>query len=260
MPKHWSPESLTEFLVESAKRGRTDSTPFYHLEFDHFFPDDLYEVMLEAMPAENDYRAMSGRAKKGSSRSDGKPTRTKIDLFPEYIRHMPPNKRAVWDIVGCALRSRELGQVLIEKLRPGLEHRFGARFAKVGMYPLPILTRDIPGYRVYQHTDTMWKGMTVQFYLPPDNSMTHIGTVFNERLPDGTIPEVKRMPFARNTGYAFAVADNTWHSVDPVGPEVTTRDSILLTYFVDRGPWLYIRNRGRRVANALLNDLRNFLP
>src|ERR1043166_7952218 len=111
MANKWSAESLTEFVVDSAKRGRTDSTPFYHLEFDHFFPDDLYEVMLEAMPAENDYRAMSGRAKKGSCRSDGKPTRTKIDLFPEYIRHMTPNKRAVWDIVGCALRSRELGQV-----------------------------------------------------------------------------------------------------------------------------------------------------
>jgi hypothetical protein len=260
MAGNWSAESLTEFIVDSAKRSRSDSTPFYHLEFDRVFPDDLYEVMLEAMPAESDYRAMSGRAKKGSSRSDGKPTRTKIDLFPEYIRHMPRDKRAVWDVVGCALRSKELGQVLRERLGPGLEHRFGAKFANVRMYPLPILTRDVPGYRVYQHTDTMWKGITVQFYLPPDNSIKHIGTVFNERLPDGTIPEVKRMPFARNSGYAFAVADNTWHSVDPVGPEVTTRDSILLTYFVDRGLWRYFRNRGRRIANAVLNDLRNCLP
>lgn len=260
MRNHWSAEKLIEFVVDSTKRGRSDSVPFYHLEFDRFFPDDLYDAMLEALPEEADYRAMSGRAKVGSSRDDGKPTRTKIDLFPEYIRHITPQKRAVWDVVGSALRSKELTEVLVERLAPGLEHRFGVNFAKVRMYPLPILTRDIPGYRVYQHTDTMWKGITVQFYLPPDNSIKHIGTVFNERLPDGTIPEVKRMPFARNSGYAFAVADNTWHSVDPVGPEVTTRDSILLTYFVDRGPWRYFRNRGRRVANALLNDLRKFLP
>jgi len=65
------------------------------------------------------------------------------------------------------------------------------------------------------------------------------------------------MPFARNTGYAFAVADTTWHSADTVGPEVTTRDSILLTYFVDRGAWRFSRHRGRRMGNAILNELRN---
>src|SRR5437016_6162766 len=100
MVHSWAAESLTEFVVDSAKRARVDSRPFYHLEFEQFFPDDFYDAMLEAMPAESDYRAMSGRAKKGSSRADGKPTRTKIDLFPEYIRHMSPEKRAVWDTIG----------------------------------------------------------------------------------------------------------------------------------------------------------------
>jgi hypothetical protein len=65
------------------------------------------------------------------------------------------------------------------------------------------------------------------------------------------------MPFSPNSGYAFAVADNTWHSADPVGQEVKTRDSILLTYFVDAGPWRFVRNRGRRAANFALNELRN---
>ena len=36
------------------------------------------------------------------------------------------------------------------------------------MYPLPILTRDIPGYRIMPHPDTHWKGITVQLYLPRD--------------------------------------------------------------------------------------------
>jgi hypothetical protein len=65
------------------------------------------------------------------------------------------------------------------------------------------------------------------------------------------------MLFSPNTGYAFAVADNTWHSVGLVGPEVKTRDSILLTYFVDAGPWRFFRNRGRRLQNVLLNEMRN---
>jgi len=138
-----------------------------------------------------------------------------------------------------------------------LQRRFGGNFQKVQMYPVPILTRDIPGYRIFKHTDSLWKGITVQFYLPPDNSTPHIGTIFHEVLPTGRKPKKAQMPFSPNTGYAFAVADNTWHSADPVGPEVKTRDSILLTYFVDAGSWRFLRNRGRRIGNLLLNELRN---
>ena len=103
------------------------------------------------------------------------------------------------------------------------------------MYPIPVLTRDIPGYLITPHTDTRWKGITVQLYLPRDRSITHIGTIFHEELPDGSLPKTQADAFAPNTGYAFAVGTDTWHSADPVGPEVKTRDSILLTYFVDAG-------------------------
>ena len=104
------------------------------------------------------------------------------------------------------------------------------------MFPIPILTRDVPKYKITPHTDTKWKGITVQFYLPPDDTTEHIGTIFHDKLPDGSMPKAIKMPFLPNTGYAFAVGSDTWHSADPVGPEVKTRDSILHTYFVDSGP------------------------
>jgi hypothetical protein len=257
MEQSRSVDNLTRFVADSVKNAQADDAPFYHLRFERVFPEDFYGEMLDAMPMTEDYRAMSGKSKTGSSRPDGKPTRTKIDLFPEYIRHLPPKKRLVWDAAGRVLRSKEVGSAFMERLAPGLQRRFGAKFANVRMYPVPILTRDIPGYRIFKHTDSLWKGITVQLYLPPDNSTPHIGTIFHEVLPNGTKPKKAQMPFSPNSGYAFAVADNTWHSADPVGPEVNTRDSILLTYFVDAGPFRFVRNRGRRFMNALLNELRN---
>jgi hypothetical protein len=125
------------------------------------------------------------------------------------------------------------------------------------MYPIPVLTRDIPGYRITPHTDTRWKGITVQFYLPRDNNNTHIGTIFHDHLPDGSMPKATQMKFARNSGYAFAVGDNTWHSADPVGAEVETRDSILLTYFVDAGLLRFLRNRAKRVGNLVRNEVKH---
>src|SRR5436189_3662955 len=106
--------------------------------------------MLQAMPVAEDYRAMSGKSKMGSSRPDGKPTRTKIDLFPEYIRHLPPQKRGLWEVAGRVLRSKELEAAFVQRLAPGLDRRFGVNFATVGMYPVPILTRDIPGYSIFK--------------------------------------------------------------------------------------------------------------
>jgi len=145
MEKSESLENLIQFVVDSVQTAPADDAPFHHLQFDRIFPDDFYAQMVEAMPVAEDYRAMSGKSKVGSSRADGKPTRAKIDLFPEYIRHLPEKKRAVWDATGRVLRSKELQYAFIQRLAPGLKGRFGENFAKVNMYPVPILTRDIPG-------------------------------------------------------------------------------------------------------------------
>jgi hypothetical protein len=250
--------ALVEAVVANIKAGRAVERPFFHLQFDRVFPDDVYARMIAAMPAAADYRPLPGR-NNGNIRPDGTSTRVKIDLFPEYIRHLAPDKLRIWDVVGHALCSQEVQAAFVQRLAPGLERRFGKDYASVGMYPIPVLTRDVPGYRITPHTDTRWKGITVQLYLPRDASVTHIGTIFHERLPDGSLPKALQLKFAPNTGYAFAVGDHTWHSADPVGPEVETRDSILHTYFVDAGLLRILRNRGKRVGNFLLSEVKHLV-
>jgi hypothetical protein len=240
--------------------GAVDSAPhlpepFFHLELSEVFPTDVYERILEAMPEKGDYRVMSGRTK-STRTQDGSGTRTKIDLFPEYVRCLPAGKREVWEAVGRALCSSEVREAFRRRLAPGLERRFGAKYTRIGMYPIPILTRDVPGYRIGIHPDTHWKGMTIQLYLPPDDSIAHTGTVFHTRSGE-KYARAGQMSFSPNTGYAFAVDKDTYHSVDKVGPDVRRRDSILLTYFVDQTPLQMVRNRGRRIGNALLNGFRS---
>ena len=247
---------LTGFVEAAVGAAKVDLKPFYHLELSDIFPAHTYAAMLDAMPEAREYRPMSGRSK-GLDLADGTHTRVKIDLFPEYIRHLPPQKLQVWRSVGTVLRSEPVKNAFRRKLAPALEKRFGKGFASVGMFPIPILTRDIPGYRITPHTDTRWKGITVQLYLPRDDANTDIGTIFHDILPDGSMPKAAQMKFAPNSGYAFAVGTDTWHSADPVHNGVKTRDSILLTYFVDQGPLKVLRNRGKRLGNFLLNEIRS---
>jgi hypothetical protein len=251
-------KNLISAVVANIEAGRAVDAPFFHLEFDRVFPEDTYAAMVANMPNAADYRPLPGR-NKGNIREDGSSTRVKIDLFPEFTRHLPEPKRTIWDLVGRALTSGEVQAAFIRRLAPGLTRRFGEHYGEVGMYPIPVLTRDIPGYRITPHTDTQWKGITVQLYLPADDANTHIGTIFHDRLADGSLPKATQMKFARNSGYAFAVGDNTWHSADPVGDEVATRDSILLTYFVDSGLLRFLRNRAKRVGNLVGNEVKHLI-
>lgn len=250
--------TLTKSVCAAIEAAIEVEKPFFHLEFDAVFPAAMYANILAAMPAPEDYRPMSGRTR--YTRTGTAPTRVKMDLFPEYIRHLPPEKQATWYAVGKALCSTDLQQTFVRKLAPGLQRRFGRDFRRIRLCPTPTLLRDVTGYFIPPHTDTHWKGITVQFYLPPDDRVSHIGTIFNERQPDGTFTKHSQMKFAPNTGYAFAVGDNTWHSVDNVGGEVARRDSILLTYLVDTVPWHFLRNRVRRLGNLMRNEWRQLRP
>ena len=201
-------ERLCDFIVRSIDGARAVEAPFYHLELERVFPDDVYASMLAAMPQALDYRPLYGQ-NQCNVLADGTPTRVKIDLFPEYIRHLPPEKRVVWDIIGRALCSEPVKAAFVRRLAPALARRFGPDYAKVGMYPIGILTRDVPGYKIDPHTDTRWKGITVQLFLPHDASHPDIGTIFHEKLPDGSLPKRTQMKFVPNSGYAFAVGEDT---------------------------------------------------
>ena len=240
-----------EHAVRSIDAASEGEEPFHHLRLRDFFPAELYAAMVEKMPASDDYRGMSGRARKDTQR-DGVATRTKIDLFPESLRRLPDAKRPVWDRVTAALRSPRVTEAFVHRLAPSLEQRFGARYRSLTFYPIPSLTRDVPGYRIGIHPDTRWKGITVQLYLPRDESIAHVGTLFHRKIgPNKQYEVAARMPFTPNSGYAFAVGPETYHSVDPVGPEVITRDSILLTYFVDDTLVQRVQNRAKRLGNAV---------
>ena len=69
-----------------------------------------------------------------------------------------------------ALCSRQLELAFKRKFRRTLEERFGKPAEKIGVYPIPILLRDQPGYRIGIHSDVAKKAVTVQFYLPRDES------------------------------------------------------------------------------------------
>ena len=48
-------ERLSNFVTQSVDAARAVDKPFFHLEFDRVFPDDVYAQILALMPEATDY-------------------------------------------------------------------------------------------------------------------------------------------------------------------------------------------------------------
>ena len=77
------------------------------------------------------------------------------------------------------------------------------------------------------------KAITVQFYLPQDDSQRHIGTIFHESNEGPGAERTTQMPFMPATGYAFPVSlTKSWHSAATSSAEDGERVSMMVTYYV----------------------------
>lgn len=193
-----------------------------------------YAALLSAMPERHFYHEL---VHKDAMRADGSSTRLRMYLYPELLRKLPPEQREVWMPVARGLCSRELQDALKHKFRSALEERFGKPVERVRLYPVPILLRDQPGYRIGVHSDASSKAITVQFYLPADESQRHLGTIFHAGATGDPAERRVQMPFLPATGYAFPVArTKSWHSAANASEGDGERVSMMVTYYRDQSP------------------------
>ena len=189
-----------------------------------------YEALLAGIPDQRFYHDLKHR---DAVRRDGSSTRLRMYLYPELLKRLPKAQKRVWLPIARALCSRQLEIAFKRKFRASLEERFGKPAERIGVYPVPILLRDQPGYRIGIHSDVAKKAITVQFYLPSDASQRGIGTIFHEGDKGAAAKRTTQMPFMPATGYAFPVAlTKSWHSAATSTKQDGERVSMMVTYYV----------------------------
>ena len=130
---------------------------------------------------------------------------------------------------------------------PGLERRFGRSIDTLSFYPVPMLLRDLRGYRIGIHGDAMRKAITVQLYLPRDDRQAHLGTLFHEGRDGEAAQRTRALAFRPATGYAFPVMRHqSWHSVAQTTDADGERNSLMLTYYVQQGALDWLAQRLQR--------------
>jgi len=230
------------------------STPFDHIYVNGIFSAAWYQRVLDSLPEIRRYREFRHR---DAMQPDGHSARRKFYLYPEHVLFLPAAHRAVWRRMSRALRSRALQEVFKRKFRGALERRFGRSIDRLSFYPVPILLRDLPGYGIGVHADSLGKAMTVQFYLPGDDAQAHLGTVLHEGRGDTDTGLVKKLAFRPATGYAFPVVRHeSWHSVTRTRETDGERNSLMLTYYVQDGLIAWLGHRLKRIGVFLAYSLR----
>jgi hypothetical protein len=242
-----SPSIETEF-VDAVERSELRHQPFDHIYMEQVLDPDSYAALLAAMPDRRFYHDLRHR---DALREDGSSTRLRMYLYPELLWRLPAEQRRIWLPVARALCSKALENAFKDKFRETLEQRFGKPVEKVGLYPIPILLRDQPGYRIGIHSDVATKAITVQYYLPSDDKQRNIGTVFHEGEKGAEAERTTQMPFLPASGYAFPVSlTKSWHSAATTTEKDGERVSMMITYYVADNPRTWLKYRLRRILNS----------
>lgn len=239
-------------LDGAAFMARIDGTalqtePFDHVRLSELFPPDVYQQLLTHLPDTSFFHELRHR---DAIRPDGGSNRLRMYLYPEGLWRLPAAVRERWLPLARVLSSRELQDVFKRKFQRALEARFGRSIDQLSFFPVPIIVRDLPGYRIGIHSDVLTKAITVQFYLPSDASQNGIGTIFHEGKTGEAAQRTIQMPFLPACGYAFPVqAQESWHSAATTTEADGERRSIMLTYYVQDTPVTWISRRFNRLRS-----------
>jgi hypothetical protein len=229
--------SLIRHARASILNARYHARPYPLIQFERFFPDDFYERLLARFWNVGTF---------GNLLADG--TRKALDLTADTSEAADAEARELRQILTSVLVAPELEDALREKLDAGFRIRAKGSGAAwpIPMHPRPTLYADFDGYSIKPHPDTRKKVLTMQIYLPKDDSQRELGTTIYKVSPRGIfhwktyglVPE-RTLPFMPNTGYAFVVIhpryapfSTSWHGRETIAvSQGKPRLSILNTYY-----------------------------
>ncbi len=224
---------ITSALVERIGVAALDHDPCDHVRLEQIFDADIARGLIDNLPEQDRY---DEQIHKDARLPDGRYARLRFELTEANIARLAEPKRTFWRGVLEDVRSPEIELAYKEKFRAALTRRFGGDPLRVQTVQRPVLFRDIAGYKISVHADNLDKVITSQIYLPQDESQAHLGTSFHRRRADRSLEKVKTLPFTPNSGYAFPVTTESWHSVEQMNESDGARNTLMLIWYLVEKP------------------------
>ena len=210
--------------------------PYPHILVHEVFPQDFYRALREHLPPGGVYKSLKAL---GRVSGDYPETRVVLPLTPEHVAALPEPYRSFWDETARWFLGGQFGQVVLQKFSGLLAQRF-ENLASIEFLHEALVVQDRTDYSLGPHTDTPSKVLSFLFYLPADDSQSHLGTsVYLPKDPSFTSPgsepyhgfekfiRLLTMPYVPNTLFAFMKTPNAFHGVEPIAEPNVERALLL---------------------------------
>jgi hypothetical protein len=224
--------AIAENVANALRFGQRYTEPYLMYQYSPFSPA-LYAELVRHLPEDDSQWVASSHP--DAIMPSGKRVRFLLPLTAPRLTKVKPETRDFWLEFAEAFRSDELRDVYKEFLEPDLKKRWTCPLSEIVALPKPCLMRDYPGYSIRPHPDSSTKVMTTQYYLPADESQSHLGTSFYIRKGPGNYETVRKAEFLPNRAYCFAVGDKSFHGVEVVSEKEKARNSLIMIYFKEEG-------------------------
>jgi hypothetical protein len=228
---------LRNHLIKVVEAAQLEREPFCHIYMQGMFPSELYNLLLRNLPSKELYAPLNLRK---WVRPDGSSTRDRFFLTPENLERLIPESASFWSTFVRAVTHVRFKRAIFGKLAPDLAARLRVPEGVVQHTECAheiLLLRDTEDYVIKPHPDGLNKLVTLQFYLPGDESQLDLGTsLFRRRrgILGSTFEEVKRFSFRPNTAYAFPVSDSptraSWHGRDRLTSMAGVRNTLMVLF------------------------------
>jgi hypothetical protein len=245
------------FDAEQFVRYQIANAPVRPYPFPHFyvrpvFPEPFYQELLEHLPP-TDIMKRIGDAGTVGQRDDMTGAVSSGNQQPRWItdvatieEHEESSGRGdTWRKFSTWLLADDFRDLLMQKFSVGISERFGPG-SRLRTEVEARFVRDFTNYSIGPHTDTPRKLMSLLFYLPQDERLSHAGTsVYVPQDPsfrcEGTtwykfksFRKVATMGFAPNALFAFLKTDRSFHGVEQIADEGIERNSLLYNIYVNK--------------------------
>jgi hypothetical protein len=216
--------------------------PFPHFYLDSVFPDDFYRELLDRLPPLSAYTPLSetGTVPAGTYKE-------RFSLDPLHLGETdPPSPHApFWRDIVQWMEDGEFSRLLLGKFDSAVTERFGTG-NEFRIDQDTRLIRDFTNFAIGPHTDSPRKLVSLLFYLPKDDRMSHLGTsIFEPVDPDFRCEGVRHYgfegfrksftaAFRPNTLFAFFKTDRSFHGVEPIAEAQIERDLLLYNIYVNK--------------------------
>lgn len=153
---------------QSVARARLEMDPCAHVIVEQLFPDDVYDRLVDALPAPIFFEKVSEHR----------------DEMPVPFVFAPAYSRLAWGLFHDVVNDAVL-PALVEAFRPALDEHIRTSWPSLGSWDQAGITLRLanarlmlrrPGYVITPHRDPRWAFLVALFYVSPRHARHTYGT------------------------------------------------------------------------------------